>query len=61
MQGVVKFIMKTLYGFQIRKDINEFHKCTSQHWMETEYDDIVLDSWRLPFGNYNVKPKKKTD
>ena len=26
--------------------------------METEYDDNVLDYWRLPNGNYIVKLKK---
>ena len=26
-QGLVKLIMKTLYGVQIRKDINELYKC----------------------------------
>ena len=26
--------------------------------METEYDDNVLDYWRLPIGNYILKMKK---
>ena len=40
--------MKIFYGVQIRKDNNESYKCKSQNWMETEYNIIVLDYWRLP-------------
>ena len=58
MQRLVKLIMNSLYGVQIRKDINQSYKCKSQHWMETEYDENVLDYWRLPNGNYIVKLKK---
>ena len=57
-QGLVKLIMKSFYTVQLRKDIDQSQKCNSQHWMETEYDDNVLDSWRLPNGNYFVKMKK---
>ena len=58
MQGLVKLNMNSLYGVQIRKDINETYSCKSQHWMETEYDENVLDYWKLPNGNYIVKMKK---
>ena len=58
MQGLVKLIMNNLYGVQIRKDIDQSYKCKSQHWMETEYDENVLDYWKLPNGNYIVKLKK---
>ena len=58
MQGLAKLIMNSLYGVQIRKDIDQSYKCKSQHWMETEYDENVLDYWRLPNGNYIVKFKK---
>ena len=56
-QNLVKLIMNTLYGVQISKNIDQSHKCKSQHWMETEYDDNVLDYWKLPNGNYIVKLK----
>ena len=62
MQGLVKFLMfliSALYGKQIRKDLNEFYTCKPQHWMETEYDDIVLDFWKLPNGNYITKIKER--
>ena len=58
MQKLVKLIMVSLYGAQIRKDINQAYKCKSQHWMETEHDGNVLDYWKLPNGNYIVKLKK---
>ena len=59
MQSLVKIIMNSLYGVEIRKDIDEFYKCKSEHWKQTEYDDNVLDYWRLPNGNYIVKFKKR--
>ena len=37
--------MNSLYGVQIRKHFNESSKCISEHWMQTEYDDNVLDYW----------------
>ena len=43
MQGLVKLIMNSLYGVHIRKDIDQSYKCKTQHWMETEYDENVLD------------------
>ena len=58
MQGLIKLILNSLYGVQIRRDIDQSYKCKSQHWVETEYDDNVLDYWRLPNGTYTVKLKK---
>ena len=58
MQGLVKLIMNSLYGVQIRKDINESYYCRSENWMKTEFDEDVLDYWRLPNGIYIVKMKK---
>ena len=58
MQGLVKLIMNSLYGVQIRKYIDQSHKGKSQHWMETKYDENVLDYWKLSNGNYIVKLKK---
>ena len=39
MQGLVKLIMNSLYGVQIRKGIDQSYKCKSQHWLKTEYDE----------------------
>ena len=57
MQGLIKLIMNSLYGVQIRKDINESYHCKSETWMKTEFDENVLDYWKLPNGNYIVKMK----
>ena len=59
MQGLVKLIMNSLYGVQIRRDKNESYYSKSETWMKTEFDENVLDYWRLPNGNYFVKMKKK--
>ena len=58
MQGLVKLIMNSLYGVQIRKDINESYYCKSETWMKTEFDENVLDYSKLPNGNYIVKMKR---
>ena len=57
MQGLVKLIMNSLYGVQLRRDIRESYYCKSEIWMETEFDENVLDYWRLPNENYIVKMK----
>ena len=43
IQRLVKLTMTSLYGVQIRKDIDQSYKCKSKQWMETEYDENVLD------------------
>ena len=58
MQGLVKLIMNSLYGVQIRKDINDSYYCKSERWMKTEYDENILDYWKLSNGNYIVKMKQ---
>ena len=58
MQGLVKLILNSLYGVQIRKDINESYYCKSETWMKTEFDENVLDYWKLPNGIYFGKMKK---
>ena len=58
MPELVKLIINSFYGVQIRKDINESYSCKSEKWMKTEFDEKVLDYWKLPNGNYIVKMKK---
>ena len=58
MQNLVSIVLNSLYGVQIRKDINDFNKCKSKYWMQTEYEDNVLDYWQIQKGNYTVKLKK---
>ena len=42
--------MNCLYGVQSGKDNEYSDECKSQKWMQTEYDDNILDFWRLPNG-----------
>ena len=58
MQGLVIIIMNSLYGVQIRRDNNESYYCKSETWMKTEFDENVLDYWKLPNGNFTVEMKK---
>ena len=58
MEKLVKLLMNSLYGENIRKDINEKYCCKSEHWMTTQYDENVLDYWKLPNGEYIVKLKE---
>ena len=54
LQGLVKFFMNSSYGVQIRKVINESYCYKSKIWMKTEFDENVLDYWKLLNENYIV-------
>ena len=55
MQRLIKLVLNSLYGFQIRRDINESFYCKSETWIKTEFDENVLDYWKIPKGNYIVR------
>ena len=55
MQLLVKLLMNSLYGENIRKDIEEKFVCKSQFCMESEYDERVKDYWKISGINYIVK------
>ena len=55
MELLVKLLMNSLYGEQIRKDIEEKFACKSEMWMQTEYDERVKDYWKISNINYIVK------
>ena len=55
MQLLVKLLMNSLYGENIRKDIEEKFACKSEMWMQTEYDERVKDYWKISGINYIVK------
>ena len=57
LQMLVKLIMNSLYGEQIRKDIEESYQCKSEMWMMTENDERVLDYQKTNYGNYIVRLK----
>ena len=55
MQILVKLLMNSLYGENIRKDIEKKFACKSEAWMKTEYDEGVKDYWKISGINYIVK------
>ena len=55
MQLLVKLLMNSLYGENIRKDIEEKFACKSEMWMMSEYDERVKDYWKISGINYIVK------
>ena len=60
MQGLLKSVITCLCRIQIRKFVNEFFYCKSENWMQTtEYDENVLNNWKLPNGTFIVKMKKR--
>ena len=57
MQLLVKLIMNSLYGEQIRKYIEDRYECKSENWTLTEYDERVSEYQKINFGIYIVKMK----
>ena len=55
MQLLVKLLMNSLYGENLRKEIEEKFACKSEMWIETEYDERVLDYWKISGIKYIVK------
>ena len=55
MQLLVKLLMNSFFGENIRKDIEEKFACKSEAWMMTEYDERVRDYWKISDFNYIVK------
>ena len=41
MQLLVKLLINSLYGENIRKDIEEKFVCKSEMWMTIEYDEKI--------------------
>ena len=57
MQLLVTLIMNSLYGEFLRKGNLESYQCKSEMWMQTEYDERVLEYQKINHGNYIVKMK----
>ena len=55
MQFLVKLLMNSFYGENIRKDIEENFTCKSEAWMMTEHDERVKDYWKISGINYIVQ------
>ena len=57
-QRLVKLLMNSVHEENKRKDRKEENSCNSEYWMSMDYDDRVLDYWRLPNGQYIVRLKQ---
>ena len=55
MQLLVKLLMNSLYGENIRKDIEGKFACKSEAWMMDNYDERVKDYWKISGIKYIVK------
>ena len=55
MHLLVKLLMNSLYGENIRKGFERKFACKSEYWMQTEYDERVEDYWKISGTNYIVK------
>ena len=55
LQNLAKKIGLSVYGGNIRKDINEEYKCVTENWMRENFDDRVKEWFPLKNGNLIVK------
>ena len=55
LQNLAKKIGLSVYGGNIRKDINEEYKCVNENWMRENFDDRVKEWFPLKNGNFIVK------
>ena len=55
VQLLVKLLLNSLCGEQIRKDIEESFACESEHWMLSQCDERVKEYWKISQGIYIVK------
>ena len=55
LKNLAKKIGLSVYGGNIRKDINKEYKCVTEIWMRENFDDIVKGWFPLKNGNLIVK------
>ena len=55
LPNLVKKIGLSVYGGNVRKDINEEYKCVTENWMRESFDDRVKEWFPLKNGNLTVK------
>ena len=55
LQNLAKKIGLSVYGGNIRKDINEEYKCVTENWMKEKFDDRDKEWFLLKNGNLIVK------
>ena len=51
----------SVYGGNIRKDINEEYRCVTENWMKENFDDRVKEWFPLKHGNFIVKLEDDED
>ena len=55
MQTLKNLLMNSLYGEQLRKDIEEKFACKSEDWIITKHDERVIDYWKISGNNCIVE------
>ena len=55
IQNLAKKIGLSVYGGNIRRDINEEYKCVTENWMRENFDDRVKEWFPLENGHLLVK------
>ena len=55
LQNLAKKTGLSVYGGNIRKDINEEYKCVTENWMRENFDDRVKEWFPVKNGNLLVK------
>ena len=55
LQNLAKKIGLSVYGGNIRKDINEEYKCVTENWMRENFDARIKEWFPLKNGNFIVK------
>ena len=55
LQNLAKKIGLSVYGGNIRKDINEEYKCVTENWMRENFDERIKEWFPLKNGNLIVK------
>ena len=55
LQNLAKKIGLSVYGGNIRKDINEEYKCVTENWMKENFDDRAKEWFPLKNGKLIVK------
>ena len=61
IQNLAKKIGLSVYGGNIRKDINEEYKFVTENWMKENFDDRIKEWFPLKNGNFKVKLKDDDD
>ena len=55
MQLLVKLILNSVHGKQIRRDIEKNFACKSEYSMFSEHDERIKEYWKISHSIYIVK------